>query len=39
MEKIPFLKAQGYVTEHDGRVAFTPQGFLISNTLIAELTE
>ena len=38
-QKIPFLKAQGYVTELDGRVSFTPQGFLISNTLIAELTE
>lgn len=38
-QKLPFLIERGYVTEHGGRVAFTPQGFLISNTLIAELTE
>ena len=38
-QKLPFLIERGYVTEHGGRVSFTPQGFLISNTLIAELTE
>ena len=32
----PFLKA-GYLGEKDGRIFFTPQGFLLSNSILARL--
>lgn len=32
----PYIKA-GFMEEHGGRLSFTPRGFLVSNTIIAQL--